>query len=145
MVHHIEDPHNVIEIGETAHVDSRPAPTPPAAAGPRWKSVNMHNFRSKELEMSLRNKSGVGRRVARKRAWADFCGTMLAINCYVQADGGNPPEIQPPGGLDGREDEDRGTKRRRVEVNVEKSTVGQQLQLAKGDIRKLWGAPDDNG
>jgi len=70
---------------------------------------------------------------------------MLAINCYVQADGGNPPEIQPPGGLDGREDEDRGTKRRRVEVNVEKSTVGQQLQLAKGDIRKLWGAPDDNG
>ena len=86
-----------------------------------------------------------------------MCAAMIAIGCYIDvgsspAGGGGHPARQngPPAdgakGVD--EDADREEdvrKRRRVEVHVSNSTVGQQLQAAKGDLRKLRGAPDADG
>ena len=91
----------------------------------------------------------------RKRAWAEMCAAMIAVGCYIDVGapaGGRglppgPTNRPPRGGAlgDGEDAEEESRKRRRVEVVVSKTTVGQQLQAAKGDLRKLWGAPDADG
>ena len=122
-----------------------------ATDGNSWqpKSVNEYNFHTTSLRENLKNKSGIGRRVVRKRAWSEMCKAMIAVGCYIQversaAGGGGHPASQhglPSGGAmgdddDASQDED-GRKRRRVEVHVSNTTVGQQLRAAKGDLRKL--------
>ena len=121
------------------------------------KSVNENTYTTIGMREKLKNKSGVGRRVVRKRAWAEMCAAMIAVGCYIDigsspAGGGGHPARQdgpPTGGASGvgedADQEEDGRKRRRVEVHVSNSTVGQQLRAAKGDLRKLWGAPDADG
>ena len=83
-----------------------------------------------------------------------MCAAMIAVGCYIDVattgSGGSGPGSDsrpPPNGAVGEDadKEEEGRKRRRVEVHVSKSAVGQQLQSAKGDLRKLWGAPDADG
>lgn len=111
----------------------------------KYKSVNESNFKSDALTDALKNKTGIGRRVARKRAWSEMCTAMVAMGCYVNA--GYAPQMPgpPQDGPVGNNDGEQSRKRQRADVHVEKSTVGQQLKMAKGDLRKLWGAPDADG
>ena len=45
----------------------------------------------------------------------------------------------------GDEEKEQAAAAKRRKIDVPKSTIGDRMKKADGDMRKLWGAPDDNG
>ena len=126
------------------------AAPPPADStqNPRLRrGITEATYDSPALTADLRDKPAAGRRIARKRHWRQMCAAVTAAVCWIDLAGPDPAATRGPteGSRDYADAEEQRKKKRRIEVAVERSVLGKKLRKAKGDFRKLWGAPDDNG